>query len=91
MIKLFKVEDETEYSNRWFTTKTAAYVYLHSIRHTYDEASLYEVKMQFSTKSFVCSLMNRDNEAEVSMDKTLIVHKEFWKEEECVGILEGRK
>ena len=80
MIKLYKVEDETEYSNRWFTTKKKAKEYLNSISDQYDEASLFEVKMQFSTKSFVCSLMNRDNEAEVLTDKTLIVHREFWNE-----------
>ena len=85
MIKLFKVEDETEYSNRWFTDKKKAKEYLHSIRYNYDEASLFEVKMQFSTKSFVCSLLNREPEfthAEVSTDKTLIVHREFCREED---------
>lgn len=80
MIKLYKVEDGTGYSDRWFTAKKEAKEYLQSIRYRYDEASLFEIKLQFSTRSFVCSLLNRDAEHEALMEKTLIVHREFWKE-----------
>jgi hypothetical protein len=80
VIKLYKVEDETEYSNRWFTTKKKAEEYLHSIRGTYDEASLYEAKLKFSAKAFVCSLMNKEWSETAEIDKTLICRREFWKE-----------